>query len=91
VLRVDGGLTRDPTLLALQADFAGVTVQRGLVDATAAGAAALAAVGAGIWPSTLEIEQRIPVGETVQPARDSAWRAAAHSEWREFLERAAAL
>ena len=80
VLRVDGGLTRDQTLLALQADFAGVTVQRGLVDATAAGAAALAAVGAGIWPSTLEIEQRIPGGETVQPARDSAWRTAAHAE-----------
>jgi glycerol kinase len=91
VLRVDGGLTRDQTLLRLQADFAGVRVQRGLVDATAAGAAALAAVGAGIWPSTLEIEQRIPVGETVEPVRDSAWRTAAHAEWREFVERTAAL
>ena len=37
VLRVDGGLTRDPTLLQLQADFAGVPVQRGAVDATVAG------------------------------------------------------
>ena len=55
VLRVDGGLTRDPTLLQLQADTAGVSVQRGAVDATVAGAAALAAVGAGIWDSTLEI------------------------------------
>src|SRR5205085_11157094 len=44
-LRVDGGLTRDPTLLQLPADAAGVTVQRGAVDATAAGAAALAALG----------------------------------------------
>jgi glycerol kinase len=91
VLRVDGGLTRDQTLLALQADFAGVTVQRGLVDATAAGAAALAAVGAGIWSSTLEIEERIPVGETVEPTRGSEWRAASHAEWREFVERAAVL
>jgi glycerol kinase len=90
-LRVDGGLTRDPTLLELQADFAGVTVQRGLVDATAAGAAALAAVGAGIWPSTRDIEARVPVGEAVQPARDERWRSAAHSEWRAFVERAAAL
>ena len=70
VLRVDGGLTRDPTLLQLQADFAAVTVQLGAVDATAAGAAALAAVGAGIWASTLEIEARVPVGETVEPERD---------------------
>jgi glycerol kinase len=91
VLRVDGGLTRDPTLLRLQADFAGVTVQRGPVDATAAGAAALAAVGAGIWGSTLDIEKRVPVGGTVQPSRDARWRAAAHSEWRAFAERAAAL
>src|SRR5204862_3944296 len=44
VLRVDGGLTRDETLLQLQADAAGVPVERGLVDATVAGAAALAAV-----------------------------------------------
>jgi glycerol kinase len=91
VLRVDGGLTRDPTLLRLQADFAGVTVQRGLVDATAAGAAALAAVGAGIWGSTLDIEERVPVGKTVQPERDERWRSAAHSEWRAFVERATAI
>ncbi|HEY1592671.1 MAG TPA: FGGY family carbohydrate kinase [Solirubrobacteraceae bacterium] len=91
VLRVDGGLTRDPTLLQLQADFAGVTVQRGLVDATAAGAAALAAVGGRIWPSTLDIERRVPVGDAVAPVRDDRWRAAAHAEWRTFVEGAAAL
>ncbi|HUA03500.1 MAG TPA: FGGY-family carbohydrate kinase, partial [Solirubrobacteraceae bacterium] len=90
-LRVDGGLTRDPTLLQLQADAAGVTVQRGLLDATAAGAAALAAVGSGVWGSTLEIEDRIPSGECFQPQRDPKWRAAAHAEWRSFVERAAAL
>jgi glycerol kinase len=91
VLRVDGGLTRDPTLLQLQADAAGVTVQRGLLDATAAGAAALAAVGAGVWGSTLEIEERVPSGERFEPRRNSQWRAAAHAEWRSFVERAAAL
>jgi glycerol kinase len=91
VLRVDGGLTRDPTLLRLQADCAGVTVQRGAVDATAAGAAALAAVGAGIWGSTLEIEQRIPTGATVERQRDERWRREAHGEWRAFVERAAEL
>jgi glycerol kinase len=84
-------LTRDPTLLRLQADCGGVTVQRGAVDATVAGAAALAAVGAGIWSSTLEIEERIPSGETVEPRRDEKWRQAAHREWRSFVERAGAL
>lgn len=91
VLRVDGGLTRDATLLRLQADFAGVTVQRGAVDATVAGAAALAAVGAGLWSSTLEIERRIPAGETVEPERDERWRETAHDGWRAFVERAAEL
>jgi glycerol kinase len=91
VLRVDGGLTRNPTLLQLQADAAGVTVQRGAVDATAAGAAALAAVGAGIFESTLEIEERIPTGETVEPERDAEWRQAQHAQWRTFVERAAEL
>jgi glycerol kinase len=91
VLRVDGGLTRDPTLLRLQADFAGVTVQRGAVDATAAGAAALAAVGAGVWSSTLEIEQHIPTGETVEPQLDERGRAEGHAEWRSFVERASVL
>jgi glycerol kinase len=91
VLRVDGGLTRDPTLLQLQADAAGVSVQRGAVDATVAGAAALAAVGAGIWGSTREIAERIPVGERTEPATDDEWRRHSHAEWREFVERASAL
>ena len=91
VLRVDGGLTRDPTLLQLQADAAGVPVQRGAVDATVAGAAALAAVGAGVWGSTREIAERIPVGERTEPGRDAAWREQAHAEWRGFVERAAEL
>jgi glycerol kinase len=90
-LRVDGGLTRDELLLQLQADAAGVPVQRGVVDATAAGSAALAAVGAGLWSGTAEIAERIPAGAPVEPERDAAWRTAAHAEWREFVERAAAL
>jgi glycerol kinase len=90
VLRVDGGLTRSETLLALQADAAGVSVQRGSVDATAAGAAALAAVGAGLW-STAEIAERIPLGDRVEPSRDDAWRERAHEDWRAFVRASAAL
>jgi glycerol kinase len=91
VLRVDGGLTRDATLLQLQADAAGVPVQRGAVDATVAGAAALAAVGAGIWSSTLEIADRIPVGDRIEPQQSAAWRERSHAEWREFVQLAATL
>ena len=90
-LRVDGGLTRDPLLLQLQADAAGVPVARGAVDATAAGSAALAAVGAGLWPSTAAIADHIPTGERVEPRRGAGWRIGAHAEWRSFVERAAEL
>jgi glycerol kinase len=91
VLRVDGGLTRDPLLLQFQADAAGVTVQRGAVDATAAGSAALAAVGAGLWDSAAEIAERLPEGERIEPRRDGSWRAEAHADWRRFVTAAASL
>jgi glycerol kinase len=91
VLRVDGGLTRSDLLLALQADFGGVPIERGAVDATAAGSAALAAVGAGIWSSTVEIGERIPVGERSEPERDAEWREREHEQWRAFVEKAAEL
>jgi glycerol kinase len=78
-------------LLQFQADTTGVSVQRGAVDATVAGAAALAAVGAGVWGSTLEIAERVPVGERVEPQRDDAWRQRMHAEWRQFVQRASDL
>jgi glycerol kinase len=90
-LRVDGGLTRSDLLVQLQADAAGVAVQRGAVDATAAGAAALAAVGAGVFGSVAEIGERIPVGERVDPARDEGWRAGEHEAWRRFVKGAVEL
>ena len=90
-LRVDGGLTRSSLLLQLQADSTGVPVQRGAVDATVAGAAALAAVGSGLWESTREIGERIPAGERIEPRRDAGWRGEEHAAWRAFVERAAAL
>ena len=91
-LRVDGGLTRSDLMLQLQADTAGVAVQRGAVDATAAGAAALAAVGAGVFASTAEIGERIPAGARVDAgaATPSGASGSTPSGGR-FVERAAEL
>ena len=90
-LRVDGGLTRDPLLLRLQADASGVPVEPGAIDATAAGAAALAAVGAGIWSSTREIGERVPTGGRIEPEQSDEWRKQGHTAWRDFVARAAEL
>ena len=89
-LRVDGGLTRSDLMLQLQADAAGVAVQRGAVDATAAGAAAPFPGRCGVFSSTAEIGERILAGP---PSSPSAIRsgASASAAWRTFVERAAEL
>jgi glycerol kinase len=90
-LRVDGGLTNEPLMLQLQADAIGVPVEAGGADATVAGAAALAAVGAGVLESLLEAAELLPVDRRVDPARDDEWRAGEYARWRAFVEAAAAL
>jgi len=51
-LRVDGGASANNWLMQFQADVLGVPVQRpDLVETTALGAAGLAGLAAGVWPS----------------------------------------
>jgi glycerol kinase len=90
-LRVDGGLTNEPLMLELQADAIGAPVEAGGADATVAGAAALAAVGAGVLGSLAEAAELLPVDRRVEPRRDEAWRAAEHERWRAFVAAAADL
>jgi glycerol kinase len=90
-LRVDGGLTNEALMLELQADAIGAPVEAGGADATVAGAAALAAVGAGVLGSLAEAAELLPVDRRVQPRRDDAWRTAEHERWRAFVAAAAQL
>ena len=90
-LRVDGGLTNDPLLVALQADAIGVPVEQVTADATSLGAALLAGLGAGVFGSLPEAAALIPIAKRVSPERDAAWRSEAHGQWKEFVQRAADL
>jgi glycerol kinase len=90
-LRVDGGLTNEPALLQMQADAIGVPVEQGLADATAAGSAALAAVGAGLLGSVADIADLVPVSGRVEPRRDGDWREREHAAWRRFVQLAVEL
>lgn len=52
VLRVDGGAAQNNWLMQFQSDVLGVPVERpDLVETTALGAAGLAGIAAGVWPS----------------------------------------
>lgn len=84
-LRVDGGLTRSDLLLQIQADVAGVPVRRTTAHATVRGAAALAAVGAGLLEDPAAIDALTTAGPAIEPRTDAAWRQEAHARWRRFV------
>ena len=89
-LRVDGGLTANPYLVQRQADVLGVPVEVAPVaEATALGAAAMAAVGAGV----LEVDELSVLaggGQVVEP-RDVDAADADYREWHAFAELASQL
>ena len=90
-LRVDGGLTNEPLLLQLQADTIGVRVDAAGADATVLGAAALAAVGAGVIASLAEAAELLPIDRSVEPQQDDDWRTREHERWKAFVRGAAEL
>src|SRR5829696_4929576 len=86
-LRVDGGLTNEPLMLQLQADSIGAPVEAAGVDATVLGAAALAAVGAGVIDSLTDLPEMLPADRRVEPDRGDDWRRAEHDSWKDFARR----
>jgi glycerol kinase len=88
VLRVDGGAAANDFLMQFQADLLGVAVDRPtVVETTAAGAAFLAGVGAGLWKSSRDLESVRKVDRVFKPKMKSAQRAALYAGWREAVER----
>jgi glycerol kinase len=91
-LLVDGGLTASPTLLALQADAAGVPVSAGASETTVLGAALLAGVGAGVFSSVADGAARLqPPRAVIAPRLSDSERARRRARWREFVQAAAEL
>jgi glycerol kinase len=90
-LRVDGGLTNDPLLLALQADALGLPLSVGRADATVLGAAMLAGVGAGVFASVDAAARHLPPGRVVDPVATADERERSRARWREFVSASAAL
>ena len=90
-IRVDGGLSASETLVQLQADLIGrpvaVSAER---EGTAAGAAGLAAIGAGML-DLAGLAARARVAREAEPSISADERATRRADWRAFVESSAAL
>jgi glycerol kinase len=89
-LKADGGATGDDLLLQLQADLLGIPVERrGMKEATAFGAAALAGLAVGLW--SLDDIRRLAGSNTAfEPRMAKEEGDRLYGEWRRAAERALA-
>jgi glycerol kinase len=86
MLRVDGGLGRNDSVLQAIADLSGLSLERPAgTEVTAWGAGALAALGAGRYDLAALAGLPFEAGQRVRPALAATARAAARSRWNERL------
>ena len=89
VLLADGGASRNDLLMQCQADILGRPVLRSsLPDLSALGAAYLAGLAIGIWPSEEAIAHLACPHDRFEPHISSARRKDLYGGWRRALERA---
>jgi glycerol kinase len=89
VLRVDGGAAANDFLCQFQADVLDARVERPrVIETTAMGAAYLAGLGVGVWPSLDALRAASTVDRTFAPAMAANRRAALYEGWRRAVERA---
>jgi glycerol kinase len=87
-LRVDGGAVANDFLCQFQADLLNVAVLRPrVIETTALGAAYLAGLGAGVWPSADEVGKRWALDRRFEPRLDQSVRATRYDGWRRAVEK----
>ncbi len=88
-LRVDGGAAANNALMQFQADVLGVPVVRPeITETTALGAAYLAGLAVGFWPSIASISGQWRVERRFEPLMSGSVAAGLRSRWAEALQRA---
>jgi glycerol kinase len=88
-LRVDGGATANDLLMQFQADILGVPVVRPKVlETTALGAAYLAGLAVGLWPSREALAARWQAQRRFEPQMDRGHAQELLGQWREAVRRA---
>jgi glycerol kinase len=87
-LRVDGGASVMDEMLQFQADQLGVTVLRPKdQETTALGAAYLAGLAEGVWPSLDAIRSEWQVEAVFEPEPDRTLADLGHQAWLRAVER----
>jgi glycerol kinase len=88
-LRVDGGASANSFLMQRQADLLGIPVERAAVaESTALGAAALAGLAVGYWPSPDVLAAHWRADRTFEPHIRPNERESLRHSWRRAVERA---
>ncbi|HSJ43626.1 MAG TPA: glycerol kinase GlpK [Euzebyales bacterium] len=88
VLKVDGGMTVNDTLMQLQADVLGVPVSRPVVaETTALGAAYAAGLAVGFWNNTDEMRENWLEDKRWEPQWSDDQREEGYARWKKAVER----
>jgi len=88
-LRVDGGAAANDFLCQFQADVLNTAVERPAnVETTAAGAAYLAGLAAGVWDSAETVSRRWQVARRFTPAMPEEQRESLYAGWQAAVRRA---
>ena len=85
-LRVDGGATANDLLMQFQSDVMNTKVLRPVVtETTALGAAYLAGLAVGFWPSIEALQEQWKVQQLFSPAMDEEQRATLKTGWKKAV------
>jgi len=88
VLKVDGGMTSNDTLMQMQADVLGVPVSKPVVaETTALGAAYAAGLATGFWNNTDEMRENWQEDKRWEPQWSDDQREAGYARWKEAIDR----
>ena len=88
-LRVDGGASRNNSLMQFQADILGVKTARPRnTETTALGAAYLAGLATGFWKSREDLAQQWQLDREFTPSMETRERDAKYLRWVNAVERA---
>lgn len=87
-LRVDGGMTRNATLMQFQADILGIPVVRPrVVETTALGAAYAAGLAVGVWADRDELRTHWKEDARFEPRMDPDERARRYRQWKKAVSK----